>query len=92
MQSFFTRFIPVVFILVFCSFFLFTACEGPEGPAGVDGTDGTHGSDGTDITEAACLTCHNNDVIFEKRYELNMHDHATMANSLSRGGLCIDNN
>ncbi len=63
-----------------------TNCEGPEGPAGPAGADGTHGSDGTDITEAACLTCHNNDVIIEKRYELNMHDHATMANSLSRGG------
>lgn len=80
MQSFFTRSIPVVLILVFCSLFLFTACEGPEGPAGADGADGT------DITEAACLTCHNNDIILEKRFELNMHLHATMPNSLSRGG------
>lgn len=64
-------------------------CEGPAGPAGAAGTagaDGVDGLNGTDITEAACLTCHNNDVLIEKRYELNMHDHATMANSLSRGG------
>jgi nitrate/TMAO reductase-like tetraheme cytochrome c subunit len=38
------------------------------------------------MTEAACLTCHNDDIILEKRYELSLHDHATMANSLSRGG------
>lgn len=70
-------------------------CEGPRGPAGADGTDGidgvdgvngADGSDGRDITEAACLTCHNDDVIIEKRFELDMHDHALMTNSLSRGG------
>lgn len=64
-------------------------CEGPEGPAGADGIagiDGTDGVDGTDITEAACLGCHNDDVMLEKRFELNQHNHATMASSLRYGG------
>ncbi|KAA3613151.1 MAG: hypothetical protein D8M58_12650 [Calditrichaeota bacterium] len=63
-----------------------TSCEGPAGADGADGTNGVDGADGKDITSTACLTCHNDDVIIEKRAELNMHDHATMANSLSRGG------
>jgi hypothetical protein len=78
-----------------------TSCEGPEGPAGTtgatgpqgpagndgqDGEDGEDGEDGTDITEAACLECHNNDVLIAKRFELNTHAHATMPYSLSRGG------
>ena len=64
-------------------FMVFIGCEGPRGPAGVAGADG---ADGTDLTDEACLTCHVDDVLYEKRYELNQEAMATMANSLSRGG------
>lgn len=60
--------------------------DGADGQDGINGVDGADGADGVDITSGACLTCHSDDVIIEKRYELNQHDHATMANSLSRGG------
>ncbi len=73
---------PIVIALLL----ILVGCEGPEGPAGADGTDGVDGIDGTEITGSACLRCHNNDQLLEKRFELNQHDHATMANSLSRGG------
>lgn len=78
------RNIKIALTIVLAIFFMvFIGCEGPEGPEGAAGADGI---DGTDITEAACLTCHNDDRLFEKRYELNQENMATMANSLSRGG------
>jgi len=66
-----------------------TSCEGPAGSDGNDGTngvDGVDGADGKDITSAACLTCHNDDVIIEKRAELNMHDHFLMPRALGYAG------
>lgn len=77
-------------ILLALVFMVFLGCEGPEGPAGADGADGIDGIDGTDITDAACLRCHSDDRLFEKRFQLNQHDHSTFANSLSRGtsGTC----
>ncbi|KAA3658786.1 MAG: collagen-like protein, partial [Calditrichaeota bacterium] len=60
--------------------------QGPAGTNGIDGVDGADGADGIDMTSSACTGCHNDDVIIEKRAELDQHDHATMANSLSRGG------
>lgn len=60
--------------------------DGVDGVNGINGVDGIDGADGVDITSGACLTCHSDDVIIAKRAELNTHDHATMANSLSRGG------
>jgi len=60
--------------------------QGPPGNDGIDGVDGADGADGIDMTSSACTSCHNDDIIIEKRFELDMHDHATMANSLSRGG------
>ncbi len=60
--------------------------DGVDGTNGIDGVDGADGADGVDITSAACLSCHSDDVIITMRAQLNTHDHATMANSLSRGG------
>lgn len=84
------QYIKIVLLVVLAMFFIFfIACEGPAGPAGVDGidgVDGTDGADGVDITSAACLRCHSEDIVYGMRAELNLHDHATMANSLSRGG------
>jgi len=68
-----------------------TGCEGPEGPAGVDGVDGiagidgVDGLDGADITDASCLRCHADNQLVIKRYQLDQHDHSTLANSISRG-------
>lgn len=78
------RNIKIAAIVVFALLFMFfIGCEGPEGPRGVAGADG---ADGTDMTDEACLTCHVDDVLYEKRYELNQERMATMQNSLSRGG------
>ncbi len=80
----------VLFMVVMAVFALFyVGCEGPAGPAGADGADGTDGADGrdgTDMTSAECLVCHSNDNLITIRAQLDQHDHATMANSLSRGG------
>ncbi len=73
--------IKIAALVVFAIFFMFfIGCKGPAGPPGADGADGTN------MTDEACLTCHVNDVLYEKRYELNQENMATMANSLSRGG------
>lgn len=72
-------------ILLALVFMVFLGCEGPEGPAGADGADGIDGIDGTDITGASCLRCHADDILYEKRFQLNQHDHSSLPNSLSRG-------
>ncbi len=74
--------ITLTFILAIF-FMFFISCKGPAGPRGAAGADG---ADGTNITEEACLTCHTDDRLYEKRFELNQETMATMANSLSRGG------
>lgn len=83
------QYIKIALIIVFAMLFMvFIGCEGPAGPAGadgVDGTDGADGTDGTDITAASCLRCHSEDILLEKRFQLNQHVHSTFANSLSRG-------
>ncbi|MCH7762401.1 MAG: collagen-like protein [Candidatus Marinimicrobia bacterium] len=78
----------IVMVLSVVVLMTIPGCEGPKGPAGADGVDGVNGIDGTDgdISGEACLRCHNDDRLLEKRFELNQHDHATMSNSLSRGG------
>ncbi len=60
--------------------------QGPAGKDGINGVNGADGADGLDMTSSACTSCHNDDVIMEKRFELDMADHATFPNSLSRGG------
>lgn len=62
-----------------------TGAQGPAGANGINGVDGADGSNGIDLTASACTGCHNDDVIFAKRAQLNMADHALMPNSLSRG-------
>lgn len=80
-----------VFIIIGITLIFTIGCEGPAGPQGEQGEqgppgqDGIDGIDGTDITEVACLVCHNDDRLLEKRFQLNQHDHSTFANSLSRG-------
>ncbi len=68
-----------VFLIIIALLLFAVGCEGPAGPDGIDGIDGT------DITGSECLVCHNDDVLLEKRFELNQHLHATFPNSLSRG-------
>ncbi len=63
-----------------------TGADGDDGADGADGADGGAGADGTDMLGASCMRCHTDDILYEKRFQLNQHDHATMANSLSRGG------
>ena len=72
---------PLMIILA-TFFILFIGCEGPEGPPGAAGADG---ADGTDISDAACLRCHSDDGLLDKRFQLNQHDHSSLPNSLSRG-------
>jgi hypothetical protein len=49
--------------------------QGPPGADGIDGVDGADGSDGIDMTASACTSCHNDDDIVIKRYQLDMHAH-----------------
>jgi hypothetical protein len=60
--------------------------DGQDGTNGIDGVDGADGSDGVDLTSGACLTCHSDDVIIEKRAELNLATHGIMPTAPGYGG------
>lgn len=60
--------------------------DGADGSDGIDGIDGADGADGIDMTSSACLSCHNDDSMFQKRFELEMHNHFKMPRGLAYAG------
>ena len=60
--------------------------QGPPGADGIDGVDGVDGADGIDMTSSACTSCHNDDAIVQKRFELEMHNHFLMPIGLGYAG------
>lgn len=94
-------FVKIIYLLSIIVIIGLIGCEGPEGPAGpqgpqgeqgpagadgINGVDGVDGADGIDMTSSACTSCHNDDSIIQKRFELEMHNHFLMPRGLGYAG------
>jgi len=68
-----TRMKKLLFIAsIVIAAFLFASCEGPAGPAGLNGIDGIDGENG----EVACLVCHNDANLYNKKSQFARSSHA----------------